>query len=104
VLVEQMPLFLEHARALAAALRAVPGVTPFPDPPQTPLFHLHLDGDRDALWERALGVAEERGVWLFNRIEPTVVPGVCKLEVNIGEPALEISPREAAQLFSAVVG
>jgi hypothetical protein len=101
-LVPQMPRFLEHARALAAALGDVPGVAVVPDPPQTPLFHVHLRGERDALQERALAVARERRVWLFNRIEPSVMPGINKVEVNIGEPALDISPPEAAELFAAV--
>ena len=34
---------------------------------------------------------------------PTVVPNVTKLELNIGEPALEITPAEAAELFATVV-
>ena len=101
--VPQMPRFLEHARALAAALRELPGVDVVPDPPQTPLFHLHLRGDRDALRERAYDLAEERGVWLFRALQPTVVADVSKLEITVGEPALEISAAEAAELFAAVL-
>lgn len=104
VLVPQMPRFLEHARSLAAALREVPGITVVPDPPQTPLFHLHLRGDRETLQDRALALAQERRVWLFNHLEPSVVPGVNKLELNVGEPALDISPHEAAELFAVVTG
>jgi threonine aldolase len=103
-LVPQMPRFLEHARALSAALGEVPGIDVIPDPPQTPLFHVHLQGDRDTLRTRALDLAEERRVWLFNEPDPGVVPGVQKLELNLGEPALEISPEEAAELFAQVVG
>ena len=102
-LVAQMPRFLDHARALAAALGEVPGVSVVPDPPQTPLFHVHVRGDRDVLWDRMLELAQERDVWLANRPEPSVVPKVNKLELHIGEPALEISPREAAELFANVV-
>jgi hypothetical protein len=87
---------------LPAALRELPGVSIVPDPPQTPLFHVHLRGDRDVLWERMLDQAQTHGVWLANRIEPSVVPNVSKLELNIGGPALEISPKEAAELFAAV--
>ena len=103
-LARQMPRFLEHARAIASALGSVPGIAVVPDPPQTPLFHLHIRGDRDELWERALDLAEERRVWLFNQVHPSVVPGISKLELNIGEPALEISPQETAELFGALVG
>lgn len=102
-LVPQMPSFLEHARALAGALRDVPGVRGVPDPPQTPLFHLHLEGEPDVLGERALDLAERERVWLFHQLQPTVVPGVSKLEVNIGQPALEIGPEEAARLFATLI-
>lgn len=50
-----------------------------------------------------LDVAQARGVWLANRLEPTVVPGASKLELHIGEPGLEIAPGEAAELFATVV-
>jgi hypothetical protein len=101
--VAQMPRFLDHARQLAAALRDVPGINVVPDPPQTPLFHVHLQGERDALWERMLDIAQADRVWLANRVERSVIPGVSKLELNVGEPALEIAPELAAQLFAAVV-
>ena len=45
----------------------------------------------------------ERGVWLFHRLAPSVVPNVGMLELTVGEPALEISPQEAAELFQIVV-
>jgi threonine aldolase len=102
-LVPQMPRFLEHARALAAGLRSVPGVTVVPDPPQTPLFHIHMRGDVEVIRERALGIAEERRVWLFDTLAPSLIPAFSKVELSIGEPALEISPDEAAELFKILV-
>lgn len=102
-LIPQMPRFVEHARALAAALCDIAGLDVVPDPPQTPLFHVHLHGDAETLRERAYDLAEERGVWLFRRLDPTVLPGVSKFELSVGEPALEISPTEAAELFAAVL-
>ena len=98
----RMPEFLEHARAVAAALRDVPGIGVIPDPPQTPLFHLHLPGDPEMLKARALELAQERRVWLFHHLEPSVVPHFSKLELSIGEPALEIAPSEAAELFARI--
>ena len=102
-LVPQMPRFLAHARALADALSQLAGIVVVPDPPQTPLFHVHLRGDLQTLQARALDVAEERHVWLFHRLVPSVVPNVNVIELNIGEAALEISPNEAAELFDIVV-
>ena len=99
-----MPEFLAHARALAAALREVPGIAVVPDPPQTPLFHPHLHGDGDAIAKRALDVAERRRVWLFRSLQPTQLPDVHKVEITVGEPALAIPPAEAAELFAELLG
>ena len=101
--VPRMPDYWAHARALATALAAVPGVTVVPDPPQTPLLHLHLAAERNVLWDRALDLAAREGVWLFGPPEATVVPGVTRVEITVGEPALEISPGEAATLFSGLL-
>jgi hypothetical protein len=98
-----MPELLAHARAVAAALDRVDGVTVVPSPPQTPLFHLYLRGEAEALRQRALDLAEAQRVWLFNRASPTPVPGVQLVELTVGEPALEVAPDEAAELFAAVV-
>lgn len=92
-----MAAFCTHARALAGAMGEVEGVDVVPDPPQTPMFHLHLHGDRDAIFERALAVAREQHVWMLNPLHPTALPGVSRAEITIGEPALAISPTEAAQ-------
>lgn len=102
-LVPRMPQFLAHARALAGALGDVPGIAVVPDPPQTPLFHVHLRGELQTLQGRALDVAEERRVWLFHRVVPSAVPNVNMIEINVGEAALEISSDEAAELFELVV-
>jgi threonine aldolase len=102
-LLPQMPRFLEHARAVAGALRELPGLTIVPDPPQTPLFHIHIHADVQTARERATRIAEERRVWLFDTLAPTVVPDISKVEVSIGEPALEIPPEEAAELFQILV-
>lgn len=80
-----------------------PGIDVVPDPPQTPLLHLHLRGDRDALRERALALARTRRVWLFHELAPTAVPGVHRLELNVGLPALAIPAAEAGELFTALL-
>jgi hypothetical protein len=37
-------------------------------------FHIHIRGDLVAIRERALHVAEERRVWLFDTLMPSVIP------------------------------
>jgi threonine aldolase len=102
-LVGRMGEFLAHAQALAGALGDVPEISVVPMPPQTPLFHLHLRGEREALWERMLEVARDERVWLGHRPAPTVLAGVSRIELHLGEPALEITAAEAAKLFARVV-
>ena len=102
-LLPQMQAFCAHARALAAALAGLDGVDVVPDPPQTPMFHLHLRGDADTLFDRALALARSERVWLLPPLQPTAVPGVSRAEITIGEPALAISPTEAADLLSQIV-
>ncbi len=103
-LLPQMDAFCTHARAVAAAMAEVDGVDVVPDPPHTPMFHLHLRGDRDAIFDRALAVAREQRVWILPALAPTAVPGVSRAEITIGEPALAISPADAAELLAQIVG
>ena len=100
---ERMPAYLEHARALAAALATLDGVEVVPDPPQTPLFHVHLDGARDALVDAALTVAEERKVFLFADPSSTLTPGRQRHEAMVGEVTLQLSPDEVRHLYAEIV-
>jgi threonine aldolase len=100
---ERMPVHAAHARALAAALREVEGVEVVPDPPQTPLFHVLLRGDRERLAAAALEIAEERRVFLFADPSSTTSPSWQKLEVMVGDVTLSLEPAEAAGLFAEVL-
>jgi hypothetical protein len=98
-----MPAYFRHARALAKALSAVDGLEIVPDPPQTPLFHLLLRGDRQRLADAALSIAEERKVFLFGDPSPTTSPTWQRLEVHVGDAALALAPAEVAGLFGEVL-
>jgi threonine aldolase len=99
----RMPVHAAHARAIAAALAEVDGLEVVPDPPQTPLFHLLLRGDRERLAEAALQTAEERKVFLFADPGSTTSPSWQKLEVMVGEVTLALEPAEVAELFAEVM-
>jgi hypothetical protein len=103
-LLPRMEDFYVHAQALAAAMGALEGVEVVPDPPQTPMFHLHLRGDGDAIFERALALAREQRVWILPALQPTALPGVSRAEITVGEPALAIPPGEAARLLAQILG
>ncbi len=102
-LLPRMPELLGHARALAAGLRDLPGVDVAPDPPQTPMFHLHIRIDAERAVDAALALAEETKIWFGHSFVPTGVPAVQRLEIAIGEPALEVGPGEARELFATLV-
>lgn len=102
-LLPQMDVFCSHARALASSFAAVDGVDVVPDPPQTPMFHLHLRGDAGAIFERSLAIARDQRVWILPALQPTAVPGISRAEITVGEPALAISPDEAAGLLARIV-
>jgi len=100
---ERMPVYLEHARAIAAALATVDGVEVVPDPPQTPLFHVHLEGGHDALADAALSVAEEHRVFLFADPSSTSSPRRQRHEVMVGDVTLALSPDEVRDLYAEIV-
>jgi threonine aldolase len=99
----QMPARYEHAVAIAHELAAVDGIDVVPDPPQTPMMHVFLHGDRERLVEAALDVAEEQRTWLFRGLDTTAVPTLHKLELTVGEASLDIEPAEVAALFATVL-
>ena len=100
---DRMPVHAAHARALAAALAEVDGIEVVPDPPQTPLFHLLLRGDRERLTEAALSVAEERKVFLFAEPSSTTSPRWQRHEVMVGDVTLSLEPAELAELYAEVL-
>jgi len=98
----KFPAYLEHARAIAAALAAVPGVTVIPDPPQVPMMHLLLAADRDDYAKAALRLAEDSGTWTTPEPMATVDPGVQRLELSVGDATLEFTPQEIAGIFAGL--
>jgi len=88
---------------IAAALCAHEPIGVVPDPPQTPMMHLLIRGDRDALVGAALDLAEQHGTWLFGRLHPTPVPDVHRHELYVGDPAVEIPTDEIAALYGEVL-
>jgi threonine aldolase len=102
-LLPRMPLFRDHARALAAAIAADGVATVVPDPPQTPLFHVHLPAPPDAVTAAHQRLVEATGTQLFLRVRTAPDPGRCSFEVTVGENALQLAPEEVARLVRELV-
>jgi threonine aldolase len=98
----KFPAYLEHARAIAAALAAVPGVTVIPDPPQVPMMHLLLRADRDDYAKAAWSLAEDSGIWTSPEPMRTADPSVQRLELSVGDATLGFTPEEIAGIFAGL--
>jgi len=98
----QMEACYRHAVALGAELAKRDWIDVVPDPPQTPMLHLYLRGDRERLVEAALDVAEERRTWLFGRLADSPLPELHMVELQVCEPGLALSAEEAGALFDEV--
>ena len=98
-----MPACFERTQFLYEALRAHPELRVNPAAPQANMLHIHLPVSR----ERALAVrnqlAEEHGIWMFNRVSHGVLPETSFFEVYVGDNLLGASDqqiRDALALFA----
>lgn len=96
---DRMGLYYEKAREIAAVLSAFPRVSVLPNPPQTNMLHVFLQGERDALNQAALDIARETKTRLFREVSPTQVPGYQVFELSVGDASLDLSREEIASLF-----
>jgi threonine aldolase len=100
----RMATYVEHTRALAAALAEVDGFSIVPDPPHVAMFHLYARGDYERLNEAAVELAERTRTALGAHFIATADPAVAATELTIGEANLAVSPQEAAELYSELFG
>lgn len=100
----KFPRYLDHARAIAAALAGVPGITVVPDPPQVPMMHLLLRLTVDDYAKAARRLAEDQGIWVAPSCMPTVDPAVQRLELPVGDATLEFTPEAVAEIFAGLLG
>ena len=98
----RMPDYLDHARALAAALRDVDGVTVVPDPPQTPMLHLLLRTTAERFDSVVRELAAE-GTWTWATSAATTDPGVRRVELSVGEATCGFPADELADLVRRFV-
>ncbi len=99
----KFPRYLDHARAVAAALSGVPGITVIPDPPQVPMMHLLLQVARDDYVKAARELAEDQGIWASPFCTPTADPATQRLELSVGDGTLEFTPGTVAEIFAGLV-
>jgi threonine aldolase len=95
----RLPAHRDHAVAITTAITADGVARVVPDPPQTPLFHIHLPIGPAAA-ERAAGtLLADTGVELFGRVRSAPDPDRCSFEVSVGENAMAFTPGEVVTLI-----
>lgn len=101
-----MPDYFRRTEFLYDVLRDYPLLQVNPARPQANMLHIHLPVSR----ERALAIrhelAEEHGVWIFNRVNHGVLPASSYFELYVGDNLLGLPDarvREAVALLAAAV-
>jgi threonine aldolase len=99
----RMGAFVDHARAIAAVLSGIEGVEVVPDPPETPMMHIHLRTTPAAVIAGIRRLAIEQKLWAFGGSIATETPGFRRLELNAGEATLALTPEEVAAAVHALM-
>ena len=98
-----MPRYCEHARAIAEALRRVPNLEVVPDPPPTPMMHLHLRVEAGAFLAAARRLAEERSLFTWARSSAGATPSIRVVELTVGDATLSFAPEEVAEILERLL-
>ncbi len=99
----RMAEYRDHAVAVAAAVvegLGAAGVRVVPDPPVSPLFHVHLPVAPEALTAAAGAVPD---VELFRRGRSCADPGRCVIELTVSDTGLAFAPAEVADVLAAIL-
>jgi threonine aldolase len=99
----RMGAYAEHARAIAPVVAAVDGVDVVPDPPQTPMMHLHLRTTAAAISGGIRRLATEERLWTWGGSSPTDTPGIRRVEFTVGEDTMAFAPDEVAAIVRAML-
>lgn len=98
-----MPHYVQRASEIAERLRTLPKVEIVPDPPQTPMMHLHLKVEESAFLRAAAQIAESDRVFTWAGTAPGLTPSTRVVEFTVGDATLEFTVDEVATLVERLV-
>ncbi len=98
-----MPQYVQHAQEIAARLRDLPNVEIVPDPPQTPMMHLHIKVEESAFLRAAVQIAETEGIFTWAGTAPGLTPSTRVIEFTVGDATLAFTADEAAGVIKRLV-
>ena len=99
---ECMEAYHEKAISVARVLSEFPRISVVPNPPQTNMMHVFLQGDPERLVEASLEVARETKTLLFSALTPTLLPDYSKFELSVGDATLDVRDEEISELFERI--
>ena len=91
--------FREQALSLSRRLSAHEKIIALPSDPPTNLFRLILPGARSELMAKRDLIAKEKGIWVGDGFQPTRVPGLSQVELQVGPGYQAITEEEAVDAF-----
>lgn len=98
-----MPQLIERARQVAALFSGHSRASVIPDPPQTSMFHLRLEGEEEELLEARDRVAREMGIWLFNNLKKIEGQAAMRSELSMGASSLTLGDDELAAAITLLI-
>jgi threonine aldolase len=105
---ERLPRMAQyHQKALEVAeilTSFEPRAEVVPDPPATNMMHVYLRGEKEGLEQASLRIAETHKVCLMRTLFPSPIPGLQRIEISIGDSALQIGREELHSLFAELLG
>ncbi len=97
----KMPVYLEHAQAVAAELAKLDTVRVIPDPPQTPMMHVLLQTTPRRFADGVRALAADQGVWAWGQAMSTGDPDVQRLELSVGDATCAFSAADVAAIIAS---
>jgi threonine aldolase len=99
----RIPSYVEHATAIAADLPSLDGVRLRPDPPQTNMLHIYLNGSAEKLDAGLRRLAEDQLTWTWEKTAGADVPGWRMVELHVGDATMGFTPGEVRDLIAGIL-
>jgi len=97
---EAMPDYFLRARQIATLIAGFPALQINPSEPQCNLFHLYLPVTAQRAVEIRNRIAQQHGIWLFNRATNAALPQQCYVEWYVGDQVLVLSDQQVVSALT----
>ena len=94
---DKMAQYRDEAVRLAARFNELDGVWTTPRIPVTNMFHLHVDGEKEAVGEWIARIQDETRIGITGYLIEK--EGFCSTEISVGDMFEEITPEQFDELF-----